>query len=225
MSPQKTVVIIDDHPLFREGLKSILQRSPAYKVIGEAGNAREGLQRVGELRPDVVTVDISLPDMNGIRLTEALAARSPKTRVLIVSMHCKIDHLAAAFQAGAKGYITKEAAAERLLEGLDTVCRGDYFVDSSVSRQVVKRLVEFPEREAKIMDAAYRNLTRREQEILRLLAEGLTSREIAEQLAISPKTVENHRTNIMSKLGLHSTLELVRYAARLGLIDLDLWKE
>ena len=119
----------------------------------------------------------------------------------------------------------KESAAERLTQGLKAVSRGEYYLDSSLSHKVVKKLMEFPEKEAKITDARYEALTPREQQVMRLLAEGISIKEIAERLFISPKTVENHRSNIMSKLELHSTIELIRYAARLGLIDLDLWKD
>jgi len=169
--------------------------------------------------------DISLPDKSGIELTHEIRSLLPETRILIVSMHSKIEYIAEAFQAGATGYVVKESASDRLLAGLESVAKGEYFLDGSVSHQVVKKLMESPIKEAKITDAAYGTLTPREQEIMRLLAEGLSGKEIAERLFISPKTVENHRSNIMNKLGLHSTMELVRYAARLGLIDVDLWKQ
>jgi DNA-binding NarL/FixJ family response regulator len=158
-------------------------------------------------------------------LTRQIRTLLADTRVLIVSMHSKIDYIAEAFQAGATGYVVKESASERLIKGLEYVSRGDYFLDSSVSQQVVKRLMDSPAKDEKITDAAYGNLTHREQEVMRLLAEGLPIKEIGEKLFISPKTVENHRSNIMNKLDLHSTIELIRYAARLGLIDVDLWKE
>lgn len=224
MPQKKSILIIDDHPLFREGLKSIIKQSRDYEVCGEAGTAAEGLQQSRTLQPDLLIIDISLPDRSGIELTREIRYVLEQSRVLIVSMHAAINYITEAFQAGATGYVVKESAHERLVEGLDTIAKGHYFLDSSISQEVVKTLKGTPVHEARNHDTQYGRLTAREQEIMRLLAEGFKAREIGEMLCISPKTVENHRTNIMQKLGLHSTIELVRYAAKIGLIDVDLWK-
>ena len=225
MSSRKSVLIIDDHPLFREGLKSIIAGDRHFAVEGEAGDSRSGLAMAKKIKPDVARVDISLPDESGMQLTRRIREALPDTRVMIISMHSKIDYIVEAFQSGATGYVVKESAAGRLVQGLHAVIQGEYFLDSSISHEVVERLMKSPVREARVSDTDYGRLTPREQEIMRMLAEGLPKSEIADRLCISIKTVENHRSNIMKKLDLHSAMDLVRYAAKLGLIDIDLWKE
>ena len=223
MADKIAIMIVDDHPLFREGLKSIIGRDQRYKIVDEAGSGQSALGKAQKIKPDLIMVDLSLPDMSGIQLTRQILAKLPQIKIIIVTMHSKVDYMAEAFQAGATGFVVKESAAEGLLKGIETVLKGDYFLDSAVSTQVVETLKKLPGKETKINDAVYGTLTAREQEILRLLAEGLSAKEIAQKLFISPKTVENHRANLMNKLDLHSTIELVRYAAKLGLIDVDLW--
>lgn len=225
MMPAKTILVVDDHPLFREGLKSIIGRIAKYEVVGEAGNGGEALQLAKKLRPDLALVDMSLPDQSGVDLTRELLKISPKTRIMIVSMHSKVDYIVKAFQAGATGYVVKESASEKLLQGIDTVFKGDYFMDAHISQKVVRKLMGIQDGQTKITDTAYGALTPREQEIMILVAEGLTTKEISEKLFISQKTVENHRSSIMRKLDLHNTIEVARYAAKLGLIDIDMWKE
>jgi len=224
MNQKKRIIIIDDHPLFREGLKSIIGRSTRYEVVGEAGNGRNGLQLAGKLKPDIALVDISLPDQSGLELIRDMLKSSPRTRILIVSVHSNIDYIVKAFQSGAFGYIVKASAADKLLEGIEHVLKGDYYMDTAVSQQVVKKLAGLTAAEKIVTGSGYDALTSREQEVMVLLAEGLSPQQVADKLFISPKTAENHRANIMRKLELHSTLELVRYAAKLGIIDIDSWK-
>jgi DNA-binding NarL/FixJ family response regulator len=222
---KKKILLVDDHPLFRAGLKSLLAANPSFEVVGEAGNGQEGLRLAKSLKPDLVLLDISLPDRNGLEITRELRDLFPDLRIMIISMHSKIDYITEAFRAGALGYVIKESAADRLVQGLEAVARGEYFLDSSLSHKVVEKILGSPAKETRVTDKKYDSLTPREEQILRLLAEGQPVKKIGEKLFISPKTVENHRANIMEKLGLHSTMELIRYAVRLGLIDPDLWKE
>ena len=217
------IMIVDDHPLFREGLKTKISRDANFPVCAEAGNGREGIQMARERKPGIVLVDISMPDTSGIQMIRELKDDLPSTRFVIISMHSEADYIVEAFRAGATGYIIKESAAHQLIKGLNTVAQGHLFLDSALSQEVVFKLLQTKSDVDDGQRDPYSTLTPREQEVMRMLAEGLTSREVAKQLFISPKTVENHRTNLMKKLGLKSSVELVRYAARLGLIDIETW--
>jgi DNA-binding NarL/FixJ family response regulator len=224
MTAKKTVMIVDDHPVFREGIKALIGKNPRYEVVGEAGDARTALEVAQKIQPDIMIVDLSLPDRSGIELIRELQSRLPKVRSLVLSMHSKADYIASAFQSGARGYVVKESAAENLIAALDAMARDDYYMDSAVSAQVVEKLMQKQPGGPKITDSNYDSLTAREQEIMALLAEGQSVREIAERLHISQKTVENHRSNIYSKLEIHNSIELVRYAVRLGIVDVELWR-
>jgi len=217
------ILIVDDHPLFREGLKTIVSRDENFAVCAEAGSGEEGVSLARTHKPDIVLVDISMPDKSGIQMIRELKDELPQTRFVIISMHSEADYIVEAFRVGATGYIIKESAAGQLLEGLNTVAGGNIFLDSALSREVVFKLLQTKSDSENDHDDPYSTLTPREQEVMRMLAEGLTAKGVAKELFISPKTVENHRTNLMKKLGLKSSVELVRYAARLGLIDIETW--
>jgi len=145
----------------------------------------------------------------------------PECKILIVSMHTKIYYITEALRMGALGYLVKESTSLTLLEGLKAISKGQYFLDPSLSKEITENLAGFSSGKAKMIDVAYKRLSKREQEVMRLVVEGFTTKEISEKLFISKKTVDNHRANIMNKLGIHRTVELIRYAARIGLIDLD----
>jgi DNA-binding NarL/FixJ family response regulator len=221
---KKSILIVDDHPLFREGLKSMLERDRRFAIAGEAGTGQDGLAMAKKIKPDMILIDVSLPDMSGIHLIYDIRKALPDIHIIIVSMHSKVDYIAEAFKAGATGYVSKDSASDMLLQGIEKVSKGEFFMDSSLSHKVIERLTKLPVRETRISGNDYSSLTPREQEIMRMLAEGTSPKETASKLCISPKTVENHRANIMKKLNLKGTMELVRYAARIGLIDIDLWK-
>lgn len=177
MAEKKSILLIDDHPLFREGLKSIIGRDGRFNVVGEAENGRHALKMVRNLKPDLIVVDISLPDVNGIQLTREIRKIFSEAKILIVSMHSKIDYIAEAFQVGAMGYVVKESATEGLLQALRSVAKGEYYLDSSVSPQVIRNLMKLPVKEARITDSDYGSLTVREQEVMRMLAEEFQARK------------------------------------------------
>lgn len=225
MVQKKKIVIIDDHPLFREGLKTIIGRCSNFCVVGEAGSGHEGLEIAKKLQPDVVLIDLSLPDRDGLKIIRELRSLLPAINIMVVSMHSKIDYITEAFRAGARGYVVKGSASGNLLQGLESLISGEYFLDSSVPQDVGKKLMAPLLNEKSVTDISYKDLTIREQEILRLRAEGFSIKEIGEKLFISPKTAENHCNNLMKKLNLHSLVDVIRYAAKFGLIDIDSWKE
>ncbi|MBU0681975.1 MAG: response regulator transcription factor, partial [Proteobacteria bacterium] len=215
------IIIIDDHPLFRDSTKQMITGLAGYEVAGTAGDAREGEKLAMEQKPDVAIVDLSLPDKSGIQLTRTLTTLLPEMKIVIISMHTKIDYIINALRAGALGYVAKDFVTRSLPIYLETVLQGNHYLDPSLSQEIASRLLDIAE-EDKLTDSGYGGLSPREQEVLRLLAQGVTSRDIAEKLFISPKTVANHRANILGKLDLHSTAELVRYAVQLGICRADM---
>lgn len=218
MTTNKRIVIVDDHTLFRKGLKAIIGTNNGFEITGEAGNAADGLLLAGETKPDIMIIDITLPDKDGIKLTREIRLKFPEIKIMIVSMHSKTDYIVEAFRAGALSYIVKDSATENLISGLRSVSEGVHYIDNSIAKDVIFGLQDADYKKKKKEDA-YGCLTNREQQVFRLLVEGALVKEIAEKLFISPKTVENHRGNIMKKLNIHSTVELIRYAVDVGLIE------
>ncbi len=223
VTPKNTILIVDDHPLVRQGLKMLLTSKSKFEVIGEAATGAEALEKVSRLKPAVVLMDLSLPDQSGLEVIGNIRNAREKARIIVISMHSKPDYIAKAFQAGAQGYIAKDAAPENILQAIQAVLDGEYFMDSSVSHKVVENLIHPPAAPG-LKNQKLDALTAREQEVFVLLAEGLSNDQIAQRLFISLKTAKNHRVSIMRKLGIHNTHELIRNAVKLGLIDPDLWK-
>lgn len=210
------VITIDDHALFRDSITKLTDGLSSFEVIGCAGDAQEGERLAMALKPDMAIVDLSLPDKSGIQLTRTLTTLLPELRVVIVSRHSKVGYVINALRAGALGYIVKDSVTDCLQACLEAALNNEFYLDSALSQEVAAKLLESSKEEG--TDSAYGALSPREQEVMRLLAEGVTTKEIADKLFISAKTVANHRANILAKLVLHSSVELVRYAAQLGLL-------
>ena len=215
------IAIADDHGLMRQGLAAILAADPRFDVVGEASDAAGAVGLARDLAPDVLLLDVGLAGGSGVDVAGRVAGLAPECRVEMVTMHARLDLVAACFRAGAVGYVVKDSAATSLVAAIEAVLRGERYLDAAITPQVLLRLDEYAARKTGPRDPAYDSLTRREQQILRLLAEGRSVAAIATELFISKKTVENHRANICGKLGLANLAELVRYAARLGIVDLD----
>jgi DNA-binding NarL/FixJ family response regulator len=227
MSLKKTILIVDDHPVIRQGLKAIITNSSgsgwSFEVIGEAETGHQALEMIGKLKPDICLLDISLPDQSGLSLIIDLKRILPNVRIIMLSMHSKIDFITEAIKAGAAGYVVKSSTADKLIGALKAVSKGEYYIDGTVSTELFGLIKNISQKKKRIEDSSFQTLTDREQEICRLLVKGHDPNKIADKLFISPKTVKNHKANIMQKLDIHNYHELLRYAVKIGLLDLDQW--
>ena len=212
------VLLVDDHQILREGLRSLIDNQTGMEVVGEAADGRSALALAQELSPDVVVMDIGLPDLNGIEATRRILAGPDAVKVIALSMHSDRQFVVDMFAAGASGYLLKEGAFGELVDAVRAVYAGRRFLDSRIAGTVVD---EFVRHALETDDRGISVLTAREREVLHLLAEGKSLKETASLLDINEKTVEAHRQRIRSKLGLHTVAELTRYAIRAGLITLD----
>ena len=206
------IMVADDHVLVRQGFKMILAAQPDMQIVGEAANGREAVEAGEKLQPDVVLMDVTMPELNGIEATRRLATASPRTRVLALSMHKDAVYVREILRAGARGYLLKDSAEADLIAAVRSVAKGEGYLSPSVSDAV---LTDYRRHVTDPLDL----LTTREREVLQMIAEGKTNKEIATTLNLSVYTIEAHRGRIMEKLNLHSTGELVRFALRSGLID------
>ena len=222
---KKTILLVDDHTLFREGLKVLLKQSPRFEVVGEAGTVREACEMADNLRPDIILMDIALPDQTGIEGIRIIMSQLPSTKIVVISMYSKMDYIINAIQAGAVGYLVKDTTPDMLSTALNTVVLGHYYFDYTTIEEIVQFILEQKTDRSSISEESYDKLTRREQEVMRLVAQGLSTKEIASKLFISPKTVENHRNKIMGKLELDTIVDLVKYAAKLGVINIRSWSK
>ena len=210
------VLLIDDHAIMRDGIRAILSLHDDIDLVGEASEGQEAIEKTRELSPDVVIMDVAMPDMDGIEATRRIRKESPNVKIIMLTQYDNKEYVLSAIKAGAAGYVPKRALGSELISAVRAVNRGESFLYPSAAAA----LIDEYRRQAKTADP-YEQLTPREREILKLIAEGHTSREIADKLFISLKTVTGHRTKIMEKLGLRNRTELFKFAVRKGLLTLD----
>jgi two-component system response regulator NreC len=211
------VLVADDHTIVRDGICVLLSLAGDIEVVGEAANGREALEKVKELDPDVVLMDIAMPIMGGLEATRRIRKEFPRTKVLVLTQYEDKEYVFPVIEAGARGFISKVAASSELTSGIRAVYQGESFLSPSIA----SLLVENYQRGASLRDRhdPYEELTDREKDVLKLLAEGCTIQQVADMLVISPKTVDGHKTSLMAKLDIHSRIDLVKYALRKGIID------
>lgn len=216
MNPTR-VLLADDHALVRAGFRTLLESLPGVHVVADADNGREALRLIEEHRPDIVFMDISMPGLNGLEATARVAADFPSVRVIILSMHTNEEYVLRALQAGAAGYLLKDADPVELELALTAVARGDTYLSPPVSRHVIEEYVR------RVTDGSgpLETLSPRQREVLQLIAEGQTTRQMAQMMSISVKTVESHRAQLMERLDIHDIAGLVRFAIRTGLVSAE----
>ena len=210
------VLLIDDHALVRAGIRALISRLERVEVVGEAAGGQEALRLIAELRPDIVLLDIALPGLSGLEVLEETAKRFPKVRVIILTVHEAGEYALRALSAGAAGYLPKSAASTELQEAIETVSRGQTYVSGEVAKKTVLQQAQ-----GTGDNNLLKKLTARQREILTLIAEGNSTRDIARTLRISVKTVETHRAQVMERLNIHEVAGLVRYAIRMGLVKVE----
>ena len=213
-----TVLLADDHPIVRQGLRHLLEAEPNIRMVGEASNGLEAVQLVEKFKPDVLIVDIVMPELNGLEVLKQVRERSPHTCCIVLSMQSADVYVVEALKAGASGYVLKETGPSELINAVHQVIQGERYLSPRISERLIDMLIESSQKST--VDP-YQTLTNREREILQMAAEGWSSAEIARRLSISPRTAELHRGRMMNKLGLKNQTELIRYAFKRGILTLD----
>jgi DNA-binding NarL/FixJ family response regulator len=211
------VLLVDDHTIVRDGICALLALAGDIEVIGEAANGSEALKMAKELEPDVVLMDITMPIMDGLEATRRIHKEFPRIRVLALTQYDDKEYVFPVIEAGASGFISKVAASLELTSGIRSIYQGDSYLSPSVARLLIE---DYQHGEGRVIREPYEQLTDRERDVLKLVAEGHTTKEVADILVVSPRTVEGHKTNFMAKLGIHNRTELVKYALRKGIITL-----
>ena len=219
---QLKVLIADDHSVVRDGIKQILTGLEDIEIAGEAADGLEAIELVKSLKPDVVLLDIAMPNLNGLECISLILAAEPETRVVVLSMHSNENYVHQVLNAGAYGYVLKASPSSDIIEAIRSAWKKEYFLSSKLRANVIDAYLQ--SKKNKPVARGYDLLSEREQQVFRLVVEGKSTKEIAGILNISPKTIEKHQSSISSKLGVHGRLELLKYAVRLGIVDPELWE-
>ena len=209
------IVLAEDHPVMREGLRSIVERDPTMQVIGEADDGRRAVLLAARLKPEVVVMDISMPELNGLEATKELRRQVPSAKVLVLTRHTETSYVHALLESGASGYVLKQSAADELLRAIKCVASGQTYLDPAIVPRVVVGIA------AKGSKGPSGTLSRREEDVLRFIALGFLAKEVAERLRISIKTVETHKSNAMAKMGMKSRIDIVRYGVLQGWLQVS----
>jgi len=214
------VILAEDHTIVRKGLLSLLKTETGIEVVAEAEDGRQAIEKVAQLKPDVVVMDISMPSLNGLEATRQIKKNYSNVKVLILSVHTDEEYIFQALRAGASGYLVKKAAPMDLINAIQALDRGESFLSPSISKKVIEEYIKNASNMSETEDRT-ETLSGREREVVQLIAEGLSNQQLAELLHVSVKTVETHRARIMKKLDIHNTAGLTKYAVRRGWVSLE----
>lgn len=215
------ILIADDHSIVREGLRQLLESQPDMEIIGDAEDGEEALEKIRLLHPDIVLLDITMPNINGMEVANLARDKKPRTQIVVFSMHAKESFVRDLFRAGVLGYVLKASPSSDIIEAIRAACRGEYFLSSKLKTEVIRKYIKGQAKNSSL--SGYDLLTEREQQIFRLVAHGLSTEKIACLLYISPKTVEKHRSSVLHKLNIQDRFELLKYAIKVGVVDPEQW--
>ena len=219
MAGQKvSIVIAEDHTILRAGLKALLETNPRFEVVGEADNGRDAIQRVAELKPDLIIMDLSMPGLSGIDAIKDIRDRYPEVKALVLTVHSEEEYVLSSLEAGANGYVLKDATQNELITAAERVLNGKTYLSPDITEKVVSSYLQ-ANKNSQEPTTRWDSITQRERQILKLIAEGHTNKSMADYLCISVKTVEKHRANLMKKLDLHNVSALTTYAMEKGIIS------
>ena len=219
--PSKTIKIFlaDDHTIVREGLAKLLEAEAGLQVIGEAENGREAVFKVEELKPDIVLMDVAMPMLNGIEATRQIKKIRPETKIIILSMHSHARYISELFRLGASGYLLKSAAGTDIISAIHAALKGEIYLSPSISHKVIEDYISL--KKESYQENLYNRLSNREREVFQMIAEGTSTKQIAEILFVSPSTVKTHRANIMEKLEMNNISQLIQFAIHLGIVEIQ----